>query len=85
MNKFSVWIKNSDKKQSGVAQKLSISASTLHDILRKGQIPNLRLAYEIEKYTRGAITVYDWVDEPKQDNNETVKIIAKPKAKKSNI
>jgi len=87
MNKFSDWIKNSDKKQNGVAQKLNISASTLHDILKKGQIPNLRLAYEIEEYTRGAITVYDWVDQKHQqsieENNETAKVISKPRAKKS--
>ncbi len=62
MNKFAEWIKNNEKKQTGVAKKLSISASTLHDILRKGQMPSLRLAYEIEKYTKGSITVYDWVD-----------------------
>ena len=54
--------KNNDKKQNAVAKKLSISASTLHEILRKGQRPSLLLAYEIEKYTRGAITVYDWID-----------------------
>ncbi len=62
MNKFAEWIKNNEKKQCGVAQKLSISASTLHDILRKGQMPSLRLAYDIEKYTKGAVTIYDWVD-----------------------
>lgn len=90
MNKFSEWIKNSDKKQTGVAQKLNISASTLHDILKKGQIPSLRVAYEIENYTRGAITVYDWVDEPSQeedeydDDKQMTKVINKPKAKKIN-
>lgn len=82
MNKFAEWIKNSEKKQSGVAQKLSISASTLHDILKKGQVPRLKLAYEIEKYTKGAVTVYDWVDQPVQENKATTKIVAKPKAKK---
>jgi DNA-binding XRE family transcriptional regulator len=82
VNKFAEWIKNSEKKQSGVAQKLSISPSTLHDILRKGQIPSLKLAYEIEKYTKGAITVYDWVDQPMQENKAIAKIIAKPSAKK---
>jgi len=82
VNKFAEWIKNSEKKQSGVAQKLSISASTLHDILKKGQVPRLKLAYEIEKYTKGAVTVYDWVDQPVQENKATTKIVAKPKAKK---
>lgn len=64
MNKFTVWIKDNDKKQHGVAEKLNISTSTLHDILKKGQMPSLKLAYEIEKYTKGSITVYDWLDQP---------------------
>ena len=63
MNKFAEWMKNNDKKQRGVAEKLGISTSTLHDILRKGLMPSLKLAFEIEKYTKGAITLYDWVDE----------------------
>jgi len=63
MNKFSTWMKNNYTKQRGVAEKLGISASTLHEILRKGQMPSLKLAYEIEKYTRGAVTLYDWVDD----------------------
>ena len=63
MNKFAEWIKNNDKKQRGVAEKIGISTSTLNDILRKDQTPSLKVAYEIEKYTRGAITMYDWVDQ----------------------
>ena len=62
MNRFAEWMQSNDKKQRGVAEKLGISTSTLHDILRKGQMPSLKLAYEIEKYTKGAVTVYDWVD-----------------------
>jgi DNA-binding XRE family transcriptional regulator len=62
VNKFAEWVKNNDKKQRGVAEKLGISTSTLHDILRKGQLPSLKVAYEIEVYTHGAITVYDWLD-----------------------
>lgn len=82
MNKFAEWMKNNDKKQRGVAEKLGISTSTLHDILRKGQMPSLMLAYEIEQYTKGAITVYDWVDEPKQENKMRNKIVPAAKAKK---
>jgi len=62
MNKFSIWMKNNYAKQRGVAEKLGVSATTLHEILRKGQMPSLKLAYEIEKFTRGAVTIYDWVD-----------------------
>lgn len=75
MNKFAEWVKNNDKKQRGIAEKLGISTSTLHDILRKDQLPSLRVAYEIEQYTRGAITVYDWLDQPAPKN----KIVKKPK------
>lgn len=82
MNKFAEWMQANDKKQRGTAEKLGISTSTLHDILRKGQMPSLKLAYEIEQYTKGAITVYDWVDQPMQENKTVNKTPAKPKAKK---
>ncbi len=63
MNKFAEWIANNDKKQRAVAQRLKISTSSLHDLIRKNQIPSLKVAVEIEKYTKGAITVYDWLDQ----------------------
>lgn len=76
MNKFANWIKVNDKKQRGVAEKLGISASTLHDVLRKGQMPSLKLAYEIEQYTRGVITVYDWIDNADQECVQKKKPVA---------
>ena len=79
MNKFAEWVKNNDKRQRGVAEKIGISTSSLHDILRKNQIPSLIVAYEIEKYTRGAVTVYDWIDQREDKNNA---IIKKKKEKK---
>jgi len=72
-------MKCNDKKQRGVAEKLGISTSTLHDILRKNQLPSLKIAYEIEKYTRGAITVYDWIDQGNAEE-EKENITKKPKA-----
>lgn len=63
VNKFAAWVKDNDKKQRGVAEKLGISTSSLHEVLRKGQIPSLYLAYKIERYTKGAITLYDWLDQ----------------------
>jgi DNA-binding XRE family transcriptional regulator len=83
VNKFADWMKSNDKKQRGVAEKLHISTSTLHDILRKGQLPSLKLAYEIEKYTKGAVTVYDWIDQ-EQEVQYTVKN-TKPKTIKNKI
>lgn len=73
MNKFALWVKNNDKKQRGVAAKLGISTSTLHDILRRGLLPNLKLAFDIEDYTKGAITVYDWKDELIRRPNKKIK------------
>lgn len=81
MNKFAEWMKCNDKKQRGVAEKLGISTSTLHDILRKGVTPNLRLAYEIEKYTKGTITVYDWLDQPYKEKRKHTKRASKTKNK----
>jgi hypothetical protein len=82
MNKFATWIEENDKKQRGVAEKLSISTSTLHEILRKGLMPSLKLAYEIEKYTLGAITVYDWLDEIQCEKQRIDKVKTKPIPKK---
>jgi len=77
VNKFYEWVKNNDKKQRGIAAKIGVSTSTLHEILRKGLIPSLKVAYQIEVYTRGAVTVYDWVDHLE----ETEKIDPKTKSK----
>jgi len=85
VNKFSEWIIVSDKKQTGVAEKIGISTSSLHDILRKGQMPSLRVAYEIEKYTRGAITVYDWIDEKHIESKTDKKIKKKINNKSMSI
>lgn len=74
MNKFADWVKSNDKKQRGVAEKLKISTSTLHDILRNGQMPSLKVAYEIEKYTKGAITLYDWIDERLELNKPIIRM-----------
>jgi DNA-binding XRE family transcriptional regulator len=82
MNKFAEWMKSNDKKQRSVAEKLQISTSTLHDIIRKGHLPNLKLAYQIEQYTKGAITVYDWIDQPIKDHKAIKKIATTPKVKK---
>ena len=71
MNKFSEWMKCNDKKQRGVAAKIGISTTTLHEILRKNHMPSLKLAYEIEKYTKGAVTMYDWIDH--NETNQSVK------------
>ena len=73
MNKFAEWMKANDKKQRSVAEKLNIGTTTLHEILKKGLMPSLKLAYKIEQYTKGAITVYDWIDEANQADQQIIK------------
>ncbi len=75
MNKFAEWMDNNEKVQKYVATKLGISPSTLHEILRLDKMPSIKVAYEIEKYTMGAITIYDWLDHETKNNIE-------PKARK---
>ena len=82
MNKFAEWVKTNDKKQRGVAQKLDIGTTTLHEILKKGLMPSLKLAYKIEQNTKGAVTVYDWIDEPKQADKQVIKTKIEKKSKK---
>lgn len=78
MNKFAEWMQNNDKVQKYVALKLGISASSIHEIICLGKMPSIKIAYEIEKYTMGAITIYDWLD---QDMHN--KKAEKPKKKKN--
>ena len=66
MNHFAKWMKANHKFQKGVAEELGISQSSLHDILKKGHTPSLKVAYKIEKYTRQAVTFYDWIDEKEE-------------------
>ena len=77
-------MKNNDKTQGRVAARLGIAASTMHDILRNRYLPSLKLAYEIELYTNGAITIYDWLDQGTEQNNKLnkSKIQTKEKAVK---
>jgi len=63
VNKFAKWMEVNDKVQANVAKKIGISPSSLHEILRLDKIPSIKVAYEIEVYTKGEITVYDWLDQ----------------------
>lgn len=78
MNKFALWMQNNDKVQKYVAAKLGISQSTIHEIIHLDKLPSIPVAYEIEKYTMGAVTLYDWLD---QDlNNKSMPIPKKRRA-----
>jgi transcriptional regulator with XRE-family HTH domain len=70
VKKFAAWIKSHDKKHRAIAEKLGISTSTMHQILKQGRMPSILVAYEIERYTHGAITLYDWIDGSKEGKKE---------------
>jgi transcriptional regulator with XRE-family HTH domain len=78
-------MKSNDKKQRAVAEKLGISTSSLHEILRKDQLPSLKIAYKIEQYTHGAITLYDWLDQGQADDNNSAIKSKKDEAKEQKI
>ena len=78
MKKLNDWIRINCIKQIGFAEKIGVSTSTLHEILRNGRMPTIITAYEIEKFTDGEITIYDWLDEETQKK----KSITKNKRKK---
>lgn len=71
MKKFKNWFKSSGMKHRWLAEKLEISTSTLHLLIHSKKIPNLKLAYKIEKHTEGDITLYDWVDELEKSEGES--------------
>ena len=81
MNKFDIWIKNNELKFRGVATRLGISIGTLHGLLKEGKMPTLRIAYRIEQYTKGMITLYDWIDEMKKRKMIAEKTKEKPMPK----
>lgn len=66
MNKFANWMEKNNQLQNGVAKALGISQPLLHKILKKNHEPRIKVANRIEIYTKGAITLYDWVDEKKE-------------------
>lgn len=85
VNKFAEWVKNNDRKHRSVAEKLGISTSGLHAILKTGQMPSMKTAYEIEKYTRGAVTMYDWLDHENEKNTVKSKTNKTDKFKEKSI
>jgi hypothetical protein len=63
MKKLADWLDKKCIKHIGFAKEIGISTSTLHQILKLGRIPTLKIAYAIEIFTQGHITLYDWVDQ----------------------
>lgn len=61
MNKLAEWVEENCTSQRKLARVLDISTSSLHDILRSGKTPSLKVAYAIEKFTKGEVKMYHWV------------------------
>ena len=61
MNKLCEYLDFRGIKHSVFAKKIGTSTTTLHKILKKGLMPALKMAIEIEKKTKGEVGVYDWV------------------------
>jgi DNA-binding XRE family transcriptional regulator len=69
MNKFALWVHKNHIKQRGLAKELGVSTSTIHEILREGKIPTMKLAMAIERYTQGIVTLYDWFDDSSMEDS----------------
>ena len=71
MTKLAQWLKKKHIMQKGLAQDLGISNTCLVYILSAKRLPSLSIAYEIEKFTNGDVTLYDWLDQEEiKKNNE---------------
>jgi DNA-binding XRE family transcriptional regulator len=80
MKKLLDWVKKKCIKQKGMAEKIGVSEATLHEILLHNKSPNLKVAYAIEIFTEGDITIYDFIDDIKlRETKKTTnkKVIAK--------
>lgn len=53
------YIESTGLKHCFFAQEIGVQPNTLSRIL-KGYVPSLKIAIDIEKYTKGRISVYDW-------------------------
>jgi hypothetical protein len=61
MNKLREFLDRNGIKYRSFAKIIKTSPFTLHGILNDIRLPTLTMAYEIEKKTMGAVTLYDWV------------------------
>ncbi len=71
MNKLCEYLDFRGIKHAVFAKKIGTSTTTLHQILKKERVPSLKLAVEIEKKTKGLVTVYDWLNS-KENKNRNV-------------
>ena len=69
--------------QNYLAKKVGCGQATMYRILRNGVIPSLKLALAIEKQTKNAVRVYDWIL-PKNKNTNKPKNTSHTKKTKIN-
>lgn len=67
MKKLNEYLVTRGIKQLVFAKQIGCVPATLHKILRKGLIPQLKTAIRIEEETGGHVNVYDWITDSKQD------------------
>ena len=74
MNKFAEWVKKKGVKQRHIADKIGVSTSSLHEILRLDKIPSVQVCGAIREFTDGDITFDDWLDQSNKQSMKTKKI-----------
>tara|TARA_Y100000310_G_scaffold198946_1_gene198931 strand:- start:455 stop:733 length:279 start_codon:yes stop_codon:yes gene_type:complete len=60
--KLKHWLSANDMPQMGLAARLSITQAAVSNIITGRSTPSLAMACMIQAFTRGAVTVTDWLD-----------------------
>lgn len=63
MTKLQKYLNDRGIKHRYFAELIGVSNATLHNILKSKHLPNIPTAIEIEKKTRGFVTIYDWFED----------------------
>lgn len=61
MKKLLKFMKDKELNTRHVAQDMRMPIGTVYSWLRGKAKPSIRNAYALEKYSKGAVTVYDWL------------------------
>ncbi|HEX5101270.1 MAG TPA: hypothetical protein VFV94_17285, partial [Polyangiaceae bacterium] len=67
------WIDDAGLARDGVAARLGIQRTYLDKLCRSESRPSLELAVEIDKLTRGAVPISDWLRVPPHTGHEKKK------------
>ena len=61
--KLNEYLKENYIQQKALVDKLGLSAPYVHRLVHGLSVPSIPVAYKIEKFTRGKVSVYDWLEE----------------------